>query len=962
MTRIASFSANQTLVQFLQRNTQQLNDYNVMLSTGKVAQKYSSIAFDTQRLVTSETRTTILDRYTRNNEIADIRLSTASSVMEGVQQTFKDARQTLKDYTSAEVNQQNVNYIQNWAHRSLIDLESYLNTAADGRYLFSGSKVLTPPVNLNAGTLAQFQARYDGLFSQYPTTRDAHLASFNIDQANNVAPDPYVDATNWLTFTQDGDGSTFTSGSGTITAPSNMFSNVVVGGTINVSGTVSGLNDGRYTVNSVAADGKSVSVSTIMFTDEAVNPGVSTEAAVGATLTLSDASTILPGASGNLTFTAPGTISATTGGSLSAISVGETIAVSGSASNDGSYTVTANDGTTLTLSPNDATTITLGNGTQLAYADFGNLLFNRNADSVTAATLGSLAGLAVGTSFTVAGTTQNDGTYTVSGNDGTTLTVSTNKFTDEGVNSGGAFFDLPVGGQVTFDNAANTITASAGAFTSYQTGDSITIASPAVSPTLYTQIAYTNNGAGNNIDTIQIQDNGGGAVAGAFDGLRFGDTFNIGASTYTVFQVSSDGSQVTVQEDLAATVTDATSQNITGATIDNFTTQPDLLFAGGGNTITLRDSTTATIATGFGKMAVGMEVTIAGATTAGNNNTYRITNNAAGVLTVENLDGTPVTFTGEASNAATTISAAGNNGTYTVASVSANGSTLTLDSATPLTANQTTIDSVTINNTTRGLNYWTGAQMQLNQAGNTITFSDINSGALAGLSAGQTINIPGAAVNTGSYIIDSVVGSVVTLSASTPLSADENLAASTVSATTSATVNGVSGTVTSGDNYYNGDLVLTAHRVEQGRTIDIDVTAIDPAFEKAIRALGIIAQGTYGTAGGLDQNWDRIDDALYLLDDALGEIHTSPPPYGAELTGSVTYVSQNISFDQLVIKQTNARLDQIKLSYTTTISSIEDIDQLDVITKLLANERSVQASYQALARVQALSLSDYLPL
>lgn len=191
MTRIASFAANQTLVQFLQRNHSRLNDYNIQLATGKVSQNYSSIAFNSQRLVTSETRVSILERYMSNNETANIRLATASTAMGGIEQSLKDVRQIMKDYRSVERTTENVAYIQDWAHRIMTDLEAYLNTAADGRYLFAGSKVTTPPVTFNASTLADFQARYDGMFAKHPTTRDAHLASFTMSQDDNVAEGPY---------------------------------------------------------------------------------------------------------------------------------------------------------------------------------------------------------------------------------------------------------------------------------------------------------------------------------------------------------------------------------------------------------------------------------------------------------------------------------------------------------------------------------------------------------------------------------------------------------------------------------------------------------------------------------------------------------------------------------------------------------------------------------------------------
>jgi hypothetical protein len=53
------------------------------------------------------------------------------------------------------------------------DMQDFLNTDVDGRYLFAGSPARTQPVSLLASTLAQFQAIYDGDKVVYPPTADA---------------------------------------------------------------------------------------------------------------------------------------------------------------------------------------------------------------------------------------------------------------------------------------------------------------------------------------------------------------------------------------------------------------------------------------------------------------------------------------------------------------------------------------------------------------------------------------------------------------------------------------------------------------------------------------------------------------------------------------------------------------------------------------------------------------------
>ena len=60
------------------------------------------------------------------------------------------------------------------------------------------------------------------------------------------------------------------------------------------------------------------------------------------------------------------------------------------------------------------------------------------------------------------------------------------------------------------------------------------------------------------------------------------------------------------------------------------------------------------------------------------------------------------------------------------------------------------------------------------------------------------------------------------------------------------------GTV-SASSYFRGDEVSTTHRVSKSRSFEFDTTAVDPAFEKAIRAIQLILQGPTGSEGGLDQ-------------------------------------------------------------------------------------------------------------
>ncbi|MDO8605317.1 MAG: flagellin [Phaeospirillum sp.] len=161
-------------------------------------------------------------------------------------------------------------------------------------------------------------------------------------------------------------------------------------------------------------------------------------------------------------------------------------------------------------------------------------------------------------------------------------------------------------------------------------------------------------------------------------------------------------------------------------------------------------------------------------------------------------------------------------------------------------------------------------------------------------------------------------------------------------------------------SWYKGDSLQIQHRIDQDRQVNVGVYASDTAFEKAFRALGLIAQGTFGTSGGLDSNQSRITQAMYLLNDSLQSPAAGTPPFGTELRGDITTVQQNLGFVQQVINNKNDKHKNFIGFLGARIATIEQIDKNEAVTGLLSDSNALQASYQALAKVQGLSLMNYL--
>ena len=235
--------------------------------------------------------------------------------------------------------------------------------------------------------------------------------------------------------------------------------------------------------------------------------------------------------------------------------------------------------------------------------------------------------------------------------------------------------------------------------------------------------------------------------------------------------------------------------------------------------------------------------------------------------------------------------------------------------------------------------------LSFTDATNTITAA--NAGAFGNLPVGSTITITGTTGGTydGTYTISSNDGTNIVVS--------EGLSAGNLAGQAAVTI-------TADTSYYSGDEQSLTQRVDQNRSFAFDLNAVDPAFEKAIRAMGIIAQGVYGTAGGLDQNLGRVDQAKFLINASLYPTVSGTPPFGTEAAGNVEDVQQELGFQQVLMHQANTFHSNLINFLDQRSSDIENVDPLESITQLTNDSRVLEASYQALARIRELGLQDFL--
>ncbi|PIW30323.1 MAG: hypothetical protein COW30_02605 [Rhodospirillales bacterium CG15_BIG_FIL_POST_REV_8_21_14_020_66_15] len=629
MTRITSSAANTILINRFLQTQRTLHDLETQVGTEKKSQTYSGLSLDSQRLLNIENTKSSLERFNNNNVQAQLRLDIQTTAVDGIRGAIRDFRELLFQFSNGDqTDPERVEQIQSDALRSLLDIQNLLNTEADGRFIFGGGTVRTEPVSFGLSTVDAFQAKFDGSRVSVPTTRDANLETFSISRNSSTLNPAF------LTFEQ-ADGGT---GKSRINSPVNQFSNIAVGTTITISGTVDGLNDGTFTVDAVDPNGLWIDVKTEQLTDEG-----STTSPVFATFTFpnpDDPRTSLA-ITTDVTFDRrTNTITAINSGDLDSIPAGSVVTVSGTTNNNGTFTVDSNDGTDMVVKSKRlvddggtaATVHTVGGVNTLTFSDATGA---GGEDQLIAATAGTYSGLQNGQKILVNNTnTENDGRIftvkTVSA-DGRTVTLATgeNVETTTPTVSAGTVATRPA--VFAFDATARNFYFDAGVVG----GD---------------QVVFTDNGA--NADTIALtgatfKDAEGNLLAAGARITVSGTATNNG--TFTVASISADGTTAT----LVSTDTLTTETNTAA------------VLAGTGS-ITFTDNTTNGADT----------VTLGGA----------FFRDAAGnTLPV----GTIFTVAGTASN----------NGSFTIASVSTDGRTATLIPTNTLTNETSTTGTASTANT-----------------------------------------------------------------------------------------------------------------------------------------------------------------------------------------------------------------------------------------------------------------------
>lgn len=144
---------------------------------------------------------------------------------------------------------------------------------------------------------------------------------------------------------------------------------------------------------------------------------------------------------------------------------------------------------------------------------------------------------------------------------------------------------------------------------------------------------------------------------------------------------------------------------------------------------------------------------------------------------------------------------------------------------------------------------------------------------------------------------------------------------------------------TENTGYYQGGDSLYAAQIGEGEVLSYGINADSSAFEKALRALGSVASA--------DSDLSDIDisDVLDLVISAVDAI--------GGLQGATSVAASRL-------ERASANQAELSASFDSQISDLNGVDVTAVTASLTAYETQLEASYAALAKIQSLSILDYL--
>ena len=150
VSRVTNLSSSRLINSLILKSQDRINEQQIRLTTQQKSQDYLGIGDDASRLLTVESSLRRIDQFVKDNAFIDMRMETMLNSMDAVGDILTEVRtlvrDVLEDGTLDGIDKNDFTAIK------MDQLEGFLNVKMNGRFLFSGTKTDTQPVN--AGDLA----------------------------------------------------------------------------------------------------------------------------------------------------------------------------------------------------------------------------------------------------------------------------------------------------------------------------------------------------------------------------------------------------------------------------------------------------------------------------------------------------------------------------------------------------------------------------------------------------------------------------------------------------------------------------------------------------------------------------------------------------------------------------------------------------------------------------------------
>lgn len=153
-------------------------------------------------------------------------------------------------------------------------------------------------------------------------------------------------------------------------------------------------------------------------------------------------------------------------------------------------------------------------------------------------------------------------------------------------------------------------------------------------------------------------------------------------------------------------------------------------------------------------------------------------------------------------------------------------------------------------------------------------------------------------------------------------------------------------------DYYQGDTQATVVRADDDLDVTFDVRADLTAFQQILSALDAVANLPDGDTGDPFQR-AVVEKARNMLNGALDTLNGSGIDTLDQFRIELSRARDNLKFAR-------ERHESLSAYAEGVIHDIEHIDRNEVVVRLQSNQQVLEASYASLARLQSLTLLDFI--